>query len=74
MALQKMDFPLYFLNLIGPGRVTFLAEKKNYEKAKLPKICLSFGGSMPIAQILIRCLSFLLMYVMMFPLIDIHRQ
>ena len=25
--------------------------QKNSEKAKLPKICLSFGGSMPIAQI-----------------------
>ena len=34
----------------GRGRVTFLA-KKNSEKAKLPKICISFGGSMPIAQI-----------------------
>ena len=32
------------------GRVTFLM-KKNSEKAKLPKICISFGGSMPIAQI-----------------------
>ena len=26
-------------------------QKKNYEKAKHPKICLSFGGSIPIAQI-----------------------
>ena len=34
----------------GRGRVTFLA-KKNSEKAKLPQICISFGGSMPIAQI-----------------------
>ena len=32
------------------GRVTFLA-KKNSEKAKPPKICVSFGGCMPIAQI-----------------------
>ena len=34
----------------GRGRVTFFA-KKNSEKAKLPQICISFGGSMPIAQI-----------------------
>ena len=32
------------------GRVTFLT-KKNSGKAKSPKICISFGGSMPIAQI-----------------------
>ena len=32
------------------GRVTFLT-KKNSEKAKLPQICISFGGSMQIAQI-----------------------
>ena len=32
------------------NRVTFLAQK-NSEKAKHPKICICFGGSMPIAQI-----------------------
>ena len=34
----------------GRGMVTFLA-KKNSERAELPKMCISFGGSMQIAQI-----------------------
>ena len=42
--------------LYDHGRVTFLT-KKISEKAKLPKICISFGGSMPIAQIEISHLS-----------------
>ena len=46
MALKKMDFPLYFQKVIWPGRVHFLM-KFFSEKSKHPKICLSFGGSMP---------------------------
>ena len=33
------------------GKVTFLEKNFFVKKAKHPKICLSFGGSMPIAQI-----------------------
>ena len=44
--ISNCIFKMWF----GRGRVTFLA-KKNSEKAKLPQICISFGGSMPIAQI-----------------------
>ena len=46
-----MDFPLYFKNVIWPWKGHFFDKKKNSEKAKPPKIGISFGGSMPIAQI-----------------------
>ena len=43
---KKMDFPCIFKKGFDRGRVSF-STKKNSEKAKLPKICLSFSGSMP---------------------------
>ena len=45
-----MYFPLYFQKVIRPGK-GFIFDKKNSEKAKQPKICLSLGGSIPEAQI-----------------------
>ena len=50
IAFQKMDFPLYFQNVIWPGQGFFLSKRKS-DKAKHPKICLKIGGSMPKAQI-----------------------
>ena len=47
---KNWTFHCIFKMWFDHGRVTFLA-KKNSEKAKHPKICVSFGGSMPIAQI-----------------------
>ena len=49
MALKKMDFPFFLKMWFGHGRVTFLAKK--ILKKPHPKICISFGGSLPIAQI-----------------------
>ena len=45
-----MDFPLYFQKVIWPGQGIIFGQK-NSEKAKLPKIFPSFGGSMPEAKI-----------------------
>ena len=46
-----MDFPLYFQKVIRPLQ-GFIFDKKKYSvKAKHPRICPSFGGSMPEAQI-----------------------
>ena len=45
-----MNFPLYFQKVIWPA-YGLIFDKKNSEKAKHPKICLSLGGSMPEAQI-----------------------
>ena len=50
MRLKKWISHCIFKMLFGRGRVPFLATK-NSEKAKLPKICKSFCGSMPIAQL-----------------------
>ena len=47
---QKIDFPLYFLKNDLTG-VEYIFAKLNSEKAKLPKITLSFGVSMLEAQI-----------------------
>ena len=41
-----MDFPLYFQKMIWPGQGKFFGQKFS-EKALLPEICPSFGGSMP---------------------------
>ena len=48
---SQIGFPIVFLkcNLTKVG--SFFCRKKNSEKAKHPKICVSFGGSMPITQI-----------------------
>ena len=43
---EKMDFPLYFQNVIWPGGGgLFLLAKKISEKAKYPQICPRFGGN-----------------------------
>ena len=50
ITLEKINSSLFFFMWFDHGRVTFMA-KINSKKDKHQKMCLCFGGSMPIAQI-----------------------